>query len=260
MHPILLDFVIPGIGARIVLPTYGFFLASAFLAAIQLGHHRAMKKGYDPDVMGNFYLVLILSSMVGARSTYVWLEWDRFAERPWEAFLLWKGGLVFYGGLVGGFIGCWLYVKYHRMDPWAVADLVAPCLALGHLIGRMGCFFNGCCYGGPSSAPWACTFPFGAHDLVPRHPTQIYEVLGLIVIFIVLSRMFWAGRTPGTVAIAYAVLYAPLRFVVEMYRADDRGGWFFGLSISQLISIVVFIAGLAAWAVLVVRARSSART
>lgn len=247
MYPILLDFVVPGVGFHVRLPSYGFFLALAFLSAIQLGHVRAMKKGLDPEVMGNFYVVLILSSMLGARATYVFLEWDRFVTKPWEAFLLWKGGLVFYGGVLGGFLGCFAFVRWAKMSALEMADLAAPCLALGHAVGRMGCFFNGCCHGVVTHSPFGIAFPYTTGDHLPRHPTQLYEVAGLIVIVIVLSRIFWQRHRPGMVAIWYAILYGPLRFAIEMYRGDDRGGFFLGFSPSQLGSFVVLTAGFLVW-------------
>ena len=253
MHPILLDFTVPGVGLHVRLPAYGFFLALAFLSAIQLGHVRAMKKGLDPELMGNFYVVLILSSMIGARSTYVWLEWDRFHDRPWEALLLWKGGLVFYGGVIGGFTGCFVFVRWAHLSALELADLAAPCLALGHAIGRMGCFFNGCCHGVPTSGPFGVAFPYTTGDYVPRHPTQLYEAAGLIVLVIILSRIFWRRHRPGMVAVWYALLYAPLRYTVEMYRGDDRGGWFWGYSPSQVLSFVLIAFGLLMWLTVVRR-------
>ena len=252
MHPILLDFVVPVVGLHVKLPSYGFFLALAFLSAIQLGHMRALKKGYDPEMMGNFYVVLILSSMVGARATFVYLEWPRFANNLLEALMLWRGGLVFYGGLLGGFLGCYAFVRAHKISALAMADLAAPCIALGHAIGRLGCFFNGCCYGGPTHSSWfGVAFPFTTNDLVLRHPTQLYESAGLVLLVWWLSRLFWRPHRPGMVGVAYALLYAPLRFGVEMLRDDPRGGFFWGLSPSQVGSIVALSAGLVVWALMV---------
>lgn len=248
MYPILLDFTVPGAGFHVRLPAYGLFLALAFLSAIHLGHVRAMRKGMDPETMGNFYVVLILSSMVGARATYVFLEWPRFADRWWEAVLIWRGGLVFYGGLLGGFLGCHAFVRRARMSALEMADLAAPCVALGHAVGRLGCFFNGCCHGLPSGdSRFGVAFPYTSGDYALRHPTQLYEAAGLAVIVVALSRMFWRPHRPGSVAVWYALLYAPLRFVVEMYRGDPRGGFFLGLSPSQLGSVVALTAGLLVW-------------
>lgn len=254
MYPILLDWVVPGVGFHVRLPAYGFFLALAFLSAIQLGHMRAMKKGLDPEMMGNFYVVLILSSMLGARSTYVALEWERFVDRPWEAFLLWKGGLVFYGGLLGGFLGCFAFVRWAKLSALDMADLAAPCLALGHAVGRLGCFFNGCCHGVVTgSKTYGIAFPYTTGDYQLRHPTQLYEVAGLVAIVYILSRIFWQKHRPGAVAIWYAVLYAPLRYTVELYRGDDRGGWFWGYSPSQVGSFVAMAAGILVWLIWVRR-------
>jgi phosphatidylglycerol:prolipoprotein diacylglycerol transferase len=252
VYPILIDWTIPGLGFHLRMPSFGFFLAAAFVSAIQLGHYRALKKGYDPEVMGNFYVVLILSSMLGARATYVGLEWDRFSTRPWEMFLIWRGGLVFYGGVLGGFLGCYAFVRTHGMSPLALADLAAPCLALGHAVGRIGCFLNGCCHGVPTDLPWGVAFPFTTGgSMVPRHPTQIYEAVGVGLICLWLSRHFYRAHRPGSVAVLYGILYAPLRFAVEMLRGDDRGGSWLGLSPSQLGSIACLALAVAAWAVFV---------
>ncbi|MBI4863533.1 MAG: prolipoprotein diacylglyceryl transferase [Candidatus Riflebacteria bacterium] len=243
MHPILLKFNVPFIDRPFILPTFGFFLALAFIAAIHVGHRRATKLGYDSQVMGDFYVVLILSAMVGARLVYVALEWRRFADAPWEALLLWRGGLVFYGGLVGAFLGCLVFCRVKGLSPWAIGDLSAPCIALGHMLGRCGCFFNGCCYGQATTLPWGMSFPLTANDTILRHPTQAYEGIGLALLFLFLSWMFFRPHRPGAVAITYVVLYAPLRFGIEMIRGDDRGGFFTGgLSISQLLSIAAFVA------------------
>jgi len=249
MYPVLLSFKIPILDIPFALPTYGFFLATAFVLAIQLGHVWAMRKGYDPEVMGNFYVVLILSSIAGARAVFVWLKWPSyFADHMWESVLIWRGGLVFYGGVIGGVIGCLIYVFYHRLDPWAIGDLAAPCLALGHMVGRVGCLLNGCCFGGPTDLPWGMSFPATAYDKIPRHPTQLYEILGLAVIFLLLGRLFWRPHRAGAVAMTYVGLYACLRFTIEVFRGDDRGGAFAGgFSVSQWIAIGALLASLVGW-------------
>jgi phosphatidylglycerol:prolipoprotein diacylglycerol transferase len=260
MYPILLDFTIPVVGMRVVLPTYGFFLALAFAAAIQLGHFIFTRQGYDAEMLGNLYLAVILSSIAGARLTYVALEWDRFSQNPLLIFLIWRGGLVFYGGLVGGFLGGLGYALWAKQDPWTMADVAAPCIVLGHILGRVGCYLNGCCFGVPTKTGWGCVFPNTAHDMELRHPTQLYEAFGLTLLFILLLVMLryrdkYKTFPPGTGGLTYVTLYAPLRYVVELYRGDDRGGVFLGFSISQLTSLILAVLVVVGWTALFIRTR-----
>jgi phosphatidylglycerol:prolipoprotein diacylglycerol transferase len=246
MLPPLLQFTL--FGHPFVVQPYGICVAIAFAAAIALGHYQARLKEYPEEMLFKFHFILVLSSLAGARATFVWLEWRRFVESPAAIFRFWQGGMVFYGGLCAAFLACSAYVAFRGLSVGDVADMAAAPVALGHLIGRIGCFIHGCCYGLPTQLPWGCPFPYTSGAWVPRHPTQAYEAAGLLVLFLVLLRMSFRPHRPGTVAMTYALLYAPLRYVVEMYRADDRGGLFFGHSISQLMSIAIFILGsIACW-------------
>lgn len=242
MIPIALDITTP-LG-RLVIPSFGLCLATAYLVALAMGARRAAARGYDPDTTADMFLYLLLGAVGGARITYVMLEWDQFRGNPLSALMIWKGGLVFYGGIIGGYLASLAFMKYHKVPALPMADLSVGCVAVGHMIGRVGCFLNGCCYGQLTQQPWGVTFPYtaGPH---PRHPTQLYEIAGLLV---VLAFLEWRYRRPhrqGSIVALYLSLYAVLRFSVEMLRGDDRGGEFFGLSISQDLSIVGFFLGLA---------------
>jgi phosphatidylglycerol:prolipoprotein diacylglycerol transferase len=158
-----------------------------------------------------------------------------------DAVKFWRGGLVFYGGLIFAFLtGLW-YVRRHRLDFRQLADLIAPSIALGQAMGRLGCFAAGCCYGAPSTAPWACTFtskdslaPLG----VPLHPTQIYESAATFGIFIALLIMRKSKRFAGQLFWYYLLFYSVARFIIEFYRGDPRGWAIPGvLSIAQAIGI-----------------------
>jgi len=159
-----------------------------------------------------------------------------------EVLKFWHGGLAYYGGfLVAAPVGLW-YLRRHRLGVWRVADLVSPFIALGLFFGRMGCFLNGCCYGSECTLPWAVRFPgMGA----PVHPTQLYEALGSLSI----AALLYLGVRPrkrahGQVLAAWLVLYGVLRFLLEFWRADERGA-FAGLSTSQWIGIPLVALG--AW-------------
>jgi phosphatidylglycerol---prolipoprotein diacylglyceryl transferase len=158
-----------------------------------------------------------------------------------EVLKFWHGGLAYYGGFLFAVpVGLW-YAKRHKLGVWRIADLTSPFIALGLFFGRMGCFLNGCCYGRECSLPWAVRFP-GLGN-VPVHPTQLYEALGALAI----SATLYLGVRPrkrahGQVFAALLVLYGVLRFVLEFWRADERGG-FAGLSTSQWIGIPLVVAG-----------------
>jgi phosphatidylglycerol---prolipoprotein diacylglyceryl transferase len=236
MHPILLEF------GFVKIFTYGLLVATGFFMAIMLGAHLAKKQGMDPQQIIDLCFYIMIASLLGARVLYVVVEHEYFVRYPLEAFKFWKGGLVFYGGLIGGMIAAAVYMKRHGMNFWKVADLLAPALALGQGIGRWGCFFAGCCYGGRTDLPWAIVFtdpkslaPLG----VPLHPTQIYLSLNAIAIFLFLLWLLKRKQFDGQVIWFYGVLYSIGRFVIEYFRNDDRGFVIEGfLSTSQFVGIL----------------------
>jgi phosphatidylglycerol---prolipoprotein diacylglyceryl transferase len=158
------------------------------------------------------------------------------------ALKFWNGGLAYYGGfLVAAPVGLW-YLRRKQLGVWRVADLVSPFIALGLFFGRMGCFFTGCCFGEASALPWAIRFP--GHR-APVHPTQLYEALGALAI----AAFLYLGVRPrkrahGQVFAALLLSYALLRFILEFWRADERGE-LLGLSTSQWIGLP--LAGVGAW-------------
>jgi len=153
---------------------------------------------------------------------------------------------VFYGGLITATLVAFWYIRRHALPFWTTCDMFAPGIALGHVIGRLGCLMAGCCYGRPTNVAWAVTFtdPFAAANVgtplnVPLHPTQVYEAGAELIILILLLVTERKGRTyPGRTFWAYMFLYAVSRFIIEFYRADERG-FVMGLSTSQFISVVL---------------------
>lgn len=214
--------------------SYGFMLAVAFLIGTLLARSEARRKGFNPDIIFDLVLVVAAGGIIGARLFYVIGHWQQFAETPLLALAIWQPGLVFYGGLLGGAFGVLIFVRVKNLFLWDIADILAPSLALGYAIARIGCFLNGCCYGKPSSLPWAVDF----FD-VPRHPTQLYSSIYSLVIFGIL----WYSRkkisTPGILFWSYLGLYAFFRFAIEFLRISQRV--VFGLSAAQIISIFVFL-------------------
>ncbi|ODS53556.1 MAG: prolipoprotein diacylglyceryl transferase [Acidobacteria bacterium SCN 69-37] len=250
MHPILFE-----VGNWPVY-SYGVLLAAAYLAALQLAVVRARRIGLDGARVMDLGIYLIIAALVGAKAMLIAVDFDYFVSNPGQVLSLVRAGGVFYGGLILAVaVGLWL-VRRYRLPMWTTADLFAPGIALGHVIGRFGCLLAGCCYGRPTDVPWAITFsdpvatantgtPLG----IPLHPTQIYDAGAELLIMIVLLTTERRGRPfAGRTFWLYILLYGISRFIVEIYRGDERGS-VFGLSTSQFISVLAIPLALAmlAW-------------
>lgn len=250
MFPRLIDL------GPISIPTYGVLAATGLILGMFIIAGQARRDGLDADKTWDLGIYAILAGVLGAKVLYILSDLDFYIAHPKEFFglaLLQAGG-VWYGGLIGGIgVGLW-YVVRHKLPLMRTADALAPGISFGHGIGRLGCFFAGCCYGRPTDVPWAIVFtsqeahnntgtPLGVH----LHPTQIYEFSAEMVIF---SFLLWLSRRrqfPGQVAATYVFLYSVVRFIVEFYRGDPDRGFVFGgaLSTSQFISIfMVVLAGI----------------
>ncbi|MCD4690857.1 prolipoprotein diacylglyceryl transferase [bacterium] len=176
MHPILLHL------GSLPIRSYGLMIALAFAISIWLARRRAPARGIDPDTIIDLSFFVIISSIAGARLTYVIVQWEHYAGNPLTALRIWDGGLALYGGILAGILcGLWFF-RRRGINMWEGTDVMTPPLALGVGIGRIGCFLNGCCFGKPCSLPWAVAFPAdsGAGSWFPGgplHPTQVYESL-----------------------------------------------------------------------------------
>ncbi|MDH4163154.1 MAG: prolipoprotein diacylglyceryl transferase [Nitrospirota bacterium] len=249
MHPILFEIPRIEFGAWALGPIpirmYGLMIGIGFLVSILLASRKAKKEGIDPDRIMDMGVYLLLAAIVGSRLLYVLVNLQEFRQNPLDAFAIWKGGLVFYGGLIGAVgTGLW-YVRHHNLPMWKTADIVAPYIALGHMFGRFGCFFAGCCYGAPCASSVCITFadprslaPLG----VPVYPTQLFEAGGEFMNFILLLMLYRHKKFDGQIFWFYPALYSILRFMVEFFRGDAARGVYFGgyISTSQIISVLSF--------------------
>ncbi len=249
MHPIL--FEIPRIEfgnwaiGPIPIRMYGLMIGIGFLLGIWLAARKARKEGIEPERILDMGVYLLLAAIVGSRLLYVLVNLQEF-ERNWlDVFAIWKGGLVFYGGLIGAAAtGVW-YVRKYNLPVWKTADIIAPYIALGHMFGRFGCFFAGCCYGAPCASAVGITYA-DPHALAPLgvalYPTQLFEAGGEFMNFLLLLTLSRFKKFDGEIFWLYPALYSILRFVVEFFRGDAaRGVWFGGvISTSQIIAILVF--------------------
>ena len=240
MYPLLLQL------GPIKIPTYGAMMAIGFMLAFTVAAKKTQKRGYDPDAVANLFFIIVASSIIGSRALFVFLRLDYFFKHPLQAFMLWRGGLVFYGGLVTAVISSMAYCRYTKLPIPEMGDLLAPSLALGHVFGRLGCFAYGCCYGSATTLPWGVVFPKDPVSVV-RHPTQLYEALAELLIFYLLSKLYERKLAAGSVMSTYVLLYSTFRFFVEFLRADYRGGTFFlGLSIAQNTALLLILGALLA--------------
>ena len=237
---------------------FGVSLAVAFLTALWTAARRAPLTGVTSERISDTGLWLILGGVLGARALYVVTYWrDSFAGQPvWEIFMIQRGGLVYYGGLVGAALACIIFAKFKKLALWKIADILAPSLALGYVFGRLGCLLNGCCFGSECALPWAIHFPPDhATGGAPVHPTQIYDSLLSLGLYALLSLLYRRKTFDGQVFATYLIAYAATRSVVETFRGDYSAAHrHAGLTPAHLISIGVFAAGMILFAVLRSRA------
>jgi len=244
VHPIALHL------GWLTITWYGVMVASAFLAGLWTASRRAPQDGIAAEKVLDLGPWLIVGGILGARTLYVISYWrEQFAANPMEMFIVWHGGLVFYGGFIGASLACFLYARLKQLPLWKLADVLAPSLALGSAIGRIGCLLNGCCYGRECHLAWAITFPpesRGAPPGVPLHPTQIYDSLLNFTLFGVLVWLFRRKKFDGQVFAIFLIGYSLLRSFVEFFRGDYPqhylGGW---ATPAQLVSMGIVVAGIA---------------
>lgn len=212
-------------------------VALGVMLSLWLMSRVARRTGF-PEGEGAFDMVFasVLSGFLGARIYYIFQNLAWYLENPAHIFALWEGGLIFYGGMISSFLGLWLYLRYKKTPLAKGLDFILPYVSLSHAFGRIGCFFNGCCYGKLCTLPWAVKFPELGHAV---HPTQLYEAVFDFALFFFLTRRYEKKRFEGEVAALYFSLYAVARFLVEFVR-DDNPFWGF-LTVNQWISVAIFI-------------------
>ena len=237
MHPILIQ-----VGS-LKLYTYGLFVALGFIIAIWFTKRNARFYGVPDQMVSDLFLTVLISALAGARILYVLINIDAYRDNFLDIFKIWNGGLVFFGGFIGGALGAIIFLRIKKMDIWKTADVISPGLALGHSVGRFGCLFAGCCYGKSCSLPIAITFtnPDSLAPLnIPLHPTQLYMIASNFVLFLILLAIQRRKRFNGMVFLSYIMLYSAFRSIIEFFRGDFRGTFFFDfLSLSQGIGLLV---------------------
>lgn len=230
--------------------SYGVMLALGLLLGTLVNCRLAASNGFSKERIQSAILWIMLAALVGARIFYVIIEPQEFSAEPWRVFYIWEGGLVFYGGFIGGILmSLWLARRW-KVPVLRLYDNLVPGLALGHALGRVGCFLAGCCYG----LPWDgfCAVEFNhPQTLAPRgvhlHASQLYEAFSLLVVGIILL-MFWGKRKrAGQVACLYGILAGLERIIAEQFRGDWRGAPLEGiawLTPTMLVAICILVMSL----------------
>lgn len=230
---------------------FGVCIALAFLAGMWTATRRAPRVGIPGEIIADLVVPwLLIGGIVGARIMFIVTYWqDEFVGKPWwEIFMIQRGGLVFYGGLIGASLATIIFARVKKVSLWKVADVMAPSIALGSVFGRIGCLMNGCCFGRACELPWAIRFPGDHHTGgQPIHPTQIYDALLNLALYAGLAWLFSHRRKfDGQIFAIFLMCYAITRSTVEFFRGDYADGHLHnGFTPAHVLSIGIFGAGMA---------------
>lgn len=271
MHPVLLR--LPGLGIEV--HAYSVMILLGCAGALRITAWRARREGMDLNSVYGLAAWLFLGGVIGARLLFV-LQHPETIRTAADLFRSQDGGNIFYGCILGGLTGSLIYWRRHPFPFWRMADAVAPALAVGVTLGRLGCFLHGCCYGGATNRPWGVGFPAGSHAWaaqvehgilpvsaswsLPVHPTQLYNAAAGLLILATLTWYYPRKRRDGDVMVLLMMLYAVGRWAIEFLRADDPAQvW--GMTLSQLISIGLLLSAFLAraWLGRTPRARAGRR-
>lgn len=225
---------------------YGVLISLALALGTYLAYREAARRGIDPEHILNIALLAAPAAIIGARIYYVVFSWSNYADNPLEIFAVWHGGLAIHGGLLGGILAGYFYVRKNNLNFWQLADIVAPSIILGQAIGRWGNFFNQEAHGGPVSEEFISKFPrFIQEGMLIRgqyyHPTFLYESLWDLAVFLFL---FWLSRRKlpeGCVFFSYLALYSVGRFFIEGLRTDSL--MLGPIRMAQLVSVLLIFLG-----------------
>lgn len=239
MHPELLRI------GNFTISSYGVMAAVAFLVAYWLSSLEFKRRGLDEKLLGNFLIAAMVGGMVGAKLLYIFenVPFSELIRNP-IPYLLSRGGFTYYGGLLGGALLMWIIAYRNKMSFWTLGDAIAPAVIIAYALARVGCFLVGDDYGVPSNLPWAIAFPKGLPPTDVRvHPTQIYEIILSLIIFICLWKIRKKDAPTGWLFSIFLILAGIERFLVEIVR-DTTPSPIPYISIAQLMSIVMILIGI----------------
>lgn len=248
MRPILIEF------GGIELPSYGIMLAVSFLCGLWYVRRKSPQIGIAPLIIETLAFYVMIGVIVGGRLLYVAFHWAQYENDPLGIIRIWEGGMMFFGGLLGGYLLGAMYMKKQKIPILKVSDLVAPALGLGLFFTRIGCFLNGCCFGTPSALPWAMRFPpdcvagTSAIGTQTLHPAQLYESVFGLALFFYLNKKFMSSHKRGAIFAQFLIFYGLFRFGIDLIRYYENSANYW---INQVIALGLIVAGI----VIIVRSR-----
>jgi phosphatidylglycerol:prolipoprotein diacylglycerol transferase len=227
------------------LPTYGVLVAIGFLVGLTIAVRLARKSGLNGELVTNLAVYCALAGLLGAKILMLIFDWGAPDRPPIFSLATLQAAGVWQGGLALAFVTAILYIRHTKLPLLETFDAFAPGLAIGHAIGRIGCFAAGCCWGNECKLPWAVTFHnpeafnlTGVPLEVPLHPSQLYEMLTELALFAFLYWRFAKPHAPGRIMGMYLVISSAARFLIEFTRFHEQG-LHFGLSLTQWIAIAI---------------------
>lgn len=244
---------------------WGFMLVMGFIVAAKILEHRAAPMGIPKGVMWDFCTYMLVAGIVGARLFYVIQYRERiFGDKAgveWfkAAVNFSDGGMVYYGGVILGVLVAVRFARKRKLPLLLLADIAIPGALIGLGFGRIGCLLNGCCYGDFCSLPWAIQFPPGSPPFetlvrrgfldematasLPLHPTQIYSSINAFILAGLTTVWFRYRKHDGEIIILALLTYPVTRFVLELLRNDEPGQFATNFTISQWVSMGLFVSG-----------------
>lgn len=252
-------------GTALEFHAYTFFLALAFLVGTLLPVRENYRQANPYPITPIGGLWVFFGALIGAKA-YWQLQYGEPGD--WfRVFRIWEGGLVFYGGLFGGILGGYLYVRGVGAPVWKIGDLALPFVPLAHAVARLGCFLNGCCWGSRTDLPWAVHYPKAFYGVFQQqvdaklidyshahtlgvHPSQLYESAGLVCIFFIMRRAYKKPHRTGEIMLLYPLCYGVLRFFTEATRGDSARPLFSALTASQGVAIGFVVFAFSMYAIL----------
>ena len=269
MYPILFDFGefnLPIIGKlHFFIPTYGFIFSCAAFLILWIWTRITKREGFETSKIVDLGFYTILAGIVGSKLALLIVDFKYYVDYPSEILYLYKVAGVFMGGIVAGLATVIFFAIRNKFPMWKLADTICVPLPLGQAIGRLGCFFAGCCYGREAPGiPWAVSFTSAiAHENtgvplgLPIHPVQLYQAANDFILFLIMLIIWKFKRFDGQIAWSYIFLYSLGRGIIEFYRGDTgRGVYFHGLiSTSQIMGVIGMISSAIILAILYKRSK-----
>ena len=248
MHPTIFQY------GTFAIHSYGLLLAVAFLVSIQIFLARGKARGIPEERLSTLSLWLLVLAITGGRALFVFTHWSEYAQDPLGVFRLWEGGLMLYGGYFLAITGGIVYVRRAGLPVWRIADAAAPSIAIGVGIGRLGCFFNGCCFGLPTHVPWGIHFPPQSYSTAvfpgeALHPSQLYMSGAGFALFVTMLGLDRKPRFDGWVFWVYVALDATVRFLIDFTRYYDETSFIgragsLSFNVNQVLSGILFLAAM----------------